>query len=115
MNLDEKKELFLQIIKNWFLDESGDVDTTNCIKFYNQLLDCLEFEKKYTLELEVGFHEFLGIIIDKISELVNESPSLEVTKASILFSTNKFHPEQIDLFWGDLLSIYTMCKQEFFL
>lgn len=115
MSNAEKKELFLQIINNWFLDESGDVNTTNCIKFYHHLIDCLEFEKKYTLELEVGFHDFIGIIIDKLSELVNENPSLEVTKASILFSTNKFHPEQLDLFWGDLLSIYAMFKQEFFL
>jgi hypothetical protein len=111
----EKKELFLQIIENWFSDETGQINNSNCIGFYHFLIDCLDFERKYTLELEVGFHNFVGLIIYKLSELIYESPNLNVTKSSIIYSYPNIHPEQLDLFWGDLLSIYSMAKEEYFL
>lgn len=111
----EKKELFLQIIENWFSDNSGQISSINCIGFYHFFIDCLEFEVKYTLELEPGFHSFIQIIIDKLSELIYESPNLHVTKNCIIFSYPNIHPEQLDLFWGDLLSMYSMIKEEYFL
>lgn len=111
----EKKELFLQIIENWFSDETGQINNANCIGFYHFLIDCIEFEIKFTLELEIGFNNFLRIIVDKLSELIYESPNLNVVQSGILYSNKNIHPEQLDLFWGDLVSMYSMAKEEYFL
>lgn len=111
----EKKELFLQIIENWFNDSTEQINSKNCIGFYHYLIDCIEFESKYTLELEVGYHQFLNNITERLSELIYESPNVDITKKSILYSDNSIHPEQLDLFWGDMLYLYTMVRDEFLL
>lgn len=115
MTNEAKKELFLQIIENWFLDVTDQINFSNCIGFYHFFLNSLEFEIKYTLELEKDFHLFLDIILKKISELIYESPNLDVTKNCIILTYPNIHPEQLELFWGDLLSIYSMAKDEYFL
>ena len=123
MTKNEKKEVFLLIIENWFNDKSEKINSENCIGFYFYFLDCLEFETKFSPEYEPGFHKFLLSIYQWLSTFdVNLEKEINknylyrqdgLKKISSNFSLYK-EQEKLELFLSILHNLYNMSKDEYF-
>lgn len=119
MTKDEKKEIFLLILESWFDDKTGQINSDNCIGFYNYLLDCLEFESEFSSESEPGFHALIKISIDLLSNFpfytqyrITEKQGL---KKIILDMDKNINPEKLDLLLNKLMELYLMFREEYLL
>ena len=119
MTNNEKKELFLLILENWFDDKSKQINSENCIQFYNYFIDCLDFEIRFCIEYEPGFHAFLTVVADLlidfplyVDQKISEKSGL---KAALLNSAKNTNKEDIDLFIGYLKDFFLMFKKEYLL
>lgn len=117
MTKNEKKELLLLIIENWFDDKSEEINHENCIGFYNFLLDCLEFENKFSPEYEPGYHKFISLITDILSDFPGYREHFIESKNGIKnivlkFSDNKNH-EIFNTFFNILTHLFKAAKIEF--
>lgn len=125
MTKNEKKEIFLHIIENWFEDKTGEITPDNCIKFYNHFLDDLEFEENFSPEYGLGFHKFLSSIINLLSQfdtILEKKPNrvyvLQGKEGLIKLSSDYSgvtKKEDLNDFFLILRDIYTMSKGGFFI
>lgn len=124
MTKNEKKEIFLLILENWFNDTTGQINSENCIGFYNYFLDSLEFESKFSPEYALGFHAFLIAFIEWLSAF-DKYFEIELNKKHLRepdglknigsnFSVVK-EPEKLELFLSILKDLYIMAKGEYLL
>jgi len=120
MTKDEKKEAFLQIIENWFEDKTGDINSENCIGFYNYLIDSLEFESRFYTEYELKFNKFIKSISDWLSTFnvqknksyIYEKDGLKNLSSKLLGKENQ---AKLELFLSILSNIYICSKNEYLL
>lgn len=124
MNKDEKKEIFLQIIENWFDDKTGDINHENCIGFYNYFLDSLEFESMFYPEYELGFNKFIKSIsqwlsmfdvhvsIEPDNNYISQKDGLKRLSSNLLGQENQ---DKLGLFLSILEDIYAYSKIEYLL
>ena len=119
MTKDEKKELFLLILKNWFDDNSNQINFENCIGFYNYFLDCLDFETRFCPEYEPGFHKFLSLTIDLLTHFPDYAEANIAEKSglkiAILNSKSNIKQESLEPFIGYLTELFIISKGEYIL
>lgn len=117
MTKDEKKELFLNIIENWFNDKTHQINHDNCIEFYNYFLDCLDFEIKFSIEYEYGFHSFLKTIDDLLTNFPfyadYDIHNKKALKSLILNSNKTINSEQLNSLMLRLEEFFFMVKEEY--
>lgn len=119
MTKDGKKELFLSILENWFDDKSNQINSENCIQFYNYFIDCLDFEIRFCPEYEPGFHAFLTVVTDLLIDFplyvdqnISEKSGL---RAALFNSTKNINKEDTDSFISYLKDFFLMFKEEYLL
>jgi len=120
MTKDEKKEIFLQIIENWFEDKTEEINAENCIGFYNYFIDSLEFEAKFYPEYELGFNRFIKSISQWLSTFhtatnknyITEKDGLKKLSSNLIGKENH---DKLGLFLSILANIYTSSKAEYLL
>lgn len=119
MTKDEKKELFLSILENWFDDKSNQINSDNCIQFYNYFIDCLDFEIRFCPEYENGFHSFLSVVIDLLIDFplyADDNISKKSGLITALLSSKKYtNKESTDSFLSYLKDFFFMFKEEYLL
>ena len=124
MTKHEKKEVFLQIIENWFDDKTNEINHENCIGFYNYFLDSLEFECLFYPEYELGFNKFLKSIIQWLSifdvhislepdnNYISEKDGLNRLASNLIDNKNI---GKLQIFLSILSDIYNSSKKEYLL
>ena len=124
MTKDEKKEIFLQIIENWFNDKTEQINHENCIGFYNYFLDALEFETLFYPEYEIGFNKFIKSIsqwlstfdihvsIEPDNNYISNRDGLKRLSSNLLSNENN---GKLELFLSILDDIYASSKNEYLL
>jgi len=124
MNKDEKKEIFLQIIENWFGDKTEEINHENCIGFYNYFLDSLEFEAMFYPEYELGFNKFIKslsqwlsmfdvhVSLEPDNNYISEKDGLKRLSSNLLGNENQV---KLGLFLAILTDIYYSSKNEYLL
>jgi len=119
MTKNEKKELFLLILENWFNDDSGQINENNCIGFYHYFIDCLEFEIKFCPEYKLGLNEFLSLSTDLLINFPSYSKyniSDKIGLKNIIITSKKsINNEDIDAFMKYFKELFLMCKDEYLL
>lgn len=123
MTKNEKKEIFLHILENWFNDKANDINIENCVSFYHYFLDNLEFEAKFSPEYGPGFHKFLSSTINLLSHFdtylaknPNKSYILQGTDGFLRLNSNFsgiIDQDKLERFSLILNDIYKMSKEEF--
>ena len=124
MTKHEKKEIFLQIIENWFDDKTYEINHENCIGFYNYFLDSLEFEAMFYPEHELGFNKFIKslsqwlsmfdvhVSLEPDNNYISEKDGLKKLSSNLLGNDNQ---AKLGLFLSILTDIYTSSKNEYLL
>ncbi len=122
MTKNEKKEVFLLIIENWFNDNTGQINSENCIGFYIHFINCLEFESKFSPEYEDGFNKFLLGILEWLSNFdsniendTNKNTLQDPDGLKEISSKFSNNTENLELFLSILKNLYFMSKEEFLL
>ncbi len=116
----EKKEIFLQILENWFNDYSQDINQDNCIGFYKHFTLSLKFESNIFESNIEGRNLFLKStldILDCFDTIIenNLSPhDLVITKKALYKISEKCSTE-FDVLFSELYKIYDTSKKEYLL
>lgn len=119
MTKNEKKELFLLLLKSWFDDNTSQVNIDNCIGFYHYLLDCLEFEAQFPSLEEPGLQVFLHTFIELLYDFPIHSDYITKDKKGLKNAIVEFginvDLRKINIYMHKINELYSMFKEEYFI
>lgn len=122
MTKEEKKELFLLILENWFNDSTNEIHENNCIAFYLFFIDYLQFEAKFNPQDTFGLNLFLSSIVKILSNLEDYSKQHIFHKSNLLSyfeklstTTTTDNAKITENCFKELGEIYLLAKEEFFI
>ncbi len=118
MTKSERKEIFLQILENWFNDFTQEVNQDNCIGFYRHFTFSLKFESGVCVDGDTDrcfflkscldiLYNFDSLIEDKIS-----SHELVVTKQA-LYKIAENIEAPFECLYSQLFNVYETSKLEY--
>ena len=118
MTNEEKKEVFLLIIENWFNDKTGQIKSDNCIGFYHYLLDCFEFEEKFFCEYDkLDFKLIIESIIHFLSNfhlyIKDKIDQVESLKNLISIRYKNITPSKLEVFLSRIIELYICFRDEY--
>lgn len=114
----ERKEIFLQILENWFNDFSQEINPENCISFYMHFTFSLKFESNISVGDNPDRNFFLKSVLDILN---NFDDLIEYGLKPIEFIITKKalekiceeKPESFNELFSELFEIYNIAKNEF--
>lgn len=114
----ERKEIFLEILENWFNDLTQEINTENCIGFYMHLTFSLKFESNISIDDKSDRNFFLKSALDilhnfdTLIESKIKPVDLIITKKALEAICAEKNTSFDELF-SELSEIYNVAKTEF--
>ena len=118
MTKSERKEIFLQILENWFNDFTQEINQDNCIGFYRHFTFSLKFESGICVDGETDrcfvlkscldiLHNFDSLIEDKISTHEH------VVQKKALYKIAENIESPFEYLYSQLFFVYETSKLEY--